>query len=169
MFRTICWCSIWNFSLVGYKANYFNLNNARRGSLDSTKIALTEARNSLRKDAPDSAKFLIGLNIKVDYAADIKNLPVRYNQPLKVKSSIYKLAIYFDENDHIVGGKWISRAKPSYVWGPDRIPAGPFDKYLPTFDGKPQTLKQITQYIIESSAKMMPLREIIFYLADKSN
>jgi hypothetical protein len=160
---------IWNFGFMNYKTTYYNLSTGKEGLYMEARIPRTSAPQSYALAGPSSAVYVIGVKYSITYIDEVNAKHITTGQNRKEKTSDYTMALYMDANDKIVGGVWSSRAKPSYLWGPDKIPEGPFDKYLPTFLGSSQTLRSISDYAAQSSAQYLPLRSIVYYLTNISN
>ena len=159
---------IWNFGAVSYEMKYYNLNTGKEGLYTDSKIAVNQSRPDIASAASEGATNVIGVKMTISYAKDYRAKHTTPAQTMKEDKSNYSMAIYVDDKDLIKGGVWLSRAKPSYVWGPKSIPNGPYDKYLPTFAGGINRLNSITEYAKKSSAQYLPLRSIVYYLASMS-
>jgi hypothetical protein len=160
---------IWNFGFMSYKTTYYNLKTGKEGLYLDCRLPRTEAPQMYALAGPAESAYVIGVKYTITYASNINAKHITTGQNREEKTSDYTMAIYMDAKDKIVGGVWSSRAKPSYLWGPDKIPEGPFDKYLPTFFGSSATLRSITEYAVQSSAQYLPLRSIVYYLTNISN
>jgi hypothetical protein len=164
---------IWNFGLSNYTIKYSNVITREEGIYSQSKVTLDQARsgNSFSKQlasfAPQGAAYIVGVKITVGYANFITAKHVDVAPPRQIKTYEFTLALYLDERNQIIHGVWTSRKKPSYIWGPDphKLVTGPFDKDVPVFGGSVSQLKRITETAAKSSAQLMPLRSIVYYLA----
>jgi hypothetical protein len=167
---------IWNFALSGYDAKYLNLITNKEGNYNKTRLTLNEAKfggnftTSLAKSAPKTTNYIVGVNLKVEYIDFITARHVNASPPRRVRSYDFSLALFLDKRNQIISGVWTSRKKPSYVWGPDpqKTYKGPYDDRVPTFKGTVEELNRISKIAIKSSEKLLPLKSIVYYLANKS-
>jgi hypothetical protein len=158
---------IWNYGAIGYKAVYYNVVTGKQGAYSDSRIPKSSSGNFSNLGSAQGV-YVLGVKFTIIYANTVNLKHIKSGQTMTEKTSDYSFALYLDIKESIVGSVWTSRSKPSYVWGPDKIPEGPFDKYLPSFGGSIATLNNITKYTAQSSAQYLPLRSIVYYLARMS-
>jgi hypothetical protein len=159
---------IWNYGAISYSASYYNVINNQFGSYINSRLPKMSA-GQFGAIASARSAYVVGVRLSVHYANTINMKFTSVGQNMIEKTSTYTFALYLDLQENIIGSVWTSKAKPSYVWGPDTIPTGPFDNHLPNFGGSIATLRAISSIAARSSAQYLPLRSIVYYLANMSN
>lgn len=110
---------IWNQPVSSYSYTYFHPITGKTGSLQTSKILLSEFQKDLFAPyrAPQT-RFVVGIEMTLTFIyekrPDLKDTDSRDTDV--VRTPIYKYDLELDETGKIIGGEWWSRIHPDVLW-----------------------------------------------------
>jgi len=162
-----------------HKFQYFNvLTNSYASSALAAKVRFSSIPassdsffNFVSRNAAKGTQWIVGVVATVIYISE--NLPEQTTAERidNTTTVVYKYELELDGNYNIIGGQWYSNFHPNFVWkvhSPNDA-SGPYDQYVPSFDGSVQSLQSLAEYAKnQSAANNQPLRAIVKYLLEQS-
>lgn len=168
---------IWNEPIKSYEFRFYNpITGDFFPDIASAKISMDYVRGStdswlqyFAANADAKATQAIGVFMKITYTqlSDITDL--RHDETTADdtdKTEEFDSVLGLDAGNNIVGGDWKFKSHPNFIWyfDPTEPIEGVADKDVPFFGGSPDTLREITKFAKEGSAKGQPLRAIVDFL-----
>lgn len=160
---------VWNYPVKSYKFTYFNVFNEEESSnfRKVTELFTKEARFKKSGRRHENTYAIVGVKAEVTYAdmRDAHNLEIDGTEQDKNLVKTYYYDLELDRNYNILGGEWIGKIRPDFIWAPNDIayPLSSVEKKT-----KPVTQTEITQAAQVASQVGQPLSMIVEKLFELS-
>jgi len=173
---------IWNQPVYGYNFTFFHPLTLEQGLLHESRVEysvllenknekLTDLYKFLKRKSGPNAKYIVGLNMTVDFI--FENPPVFGEKriPDRTVNKTYVFFVELDQQENIVGGEWVSNRHPIFIWNPAEGAqiVGRGDDLVTKFDGTVEELKQLTESARKVSKTNTVLKAIMKYFVAKSS
>lgn len=114
---------VWNAPITGYRYLYFN--PITKDVPRYMKDAVVDIRHYRRRDPharhrSDRAKYVVGVSATIDYATETWATAKETDSPADDNHNrvVYLYDLELDENFNIIGGEWLKRQHPDFLWVP---------------------------------------------------
>jgi len=148
---------VWNQPAYSHSLRYFNvLTGYYTSSSSDAMVNFSSVASSTdsflnfvyRYADKTNTKYVIGVVATVIYISE--NSPQQTNTIFaENKTTVtYQYELELDSQYNIIGGQWYTNFHTNFVWKV-HTPAnatGPYDQYVPSFDGSVQSLKKLSTY-----------------------
>ncbi|MDA8793851.1 hypothetical protein N9N67_11435 [Bacteriovoracaceae bacterium] len=115
--------AVWNYAIHSYKMKFFNpVTNEMVESFKKAVVPLfnLEQTNKLLKNRAKQARYIIGVELTVDYADDdnpsLAEIDSEENDVINTKIIRYDLEL--DQKLNLIGGEYRSALRPDFAWIP---------------------------------------------------
>lgn len=165
---------VWNQPVYSYRIKYFDVNSGEETTLDQGIKELSLIEDSYRKYRHPKAKYIVGVNIEVDYSVEIvpsqRDVYIFENE---INTAYYYYDLELDKNFNIIGGEWHQRDHPDFLWTPavNSKPLTSSDYYLLSekkWNLKRPLSQRIKQHALREAKSGKPLYYIINSLNELS-
>lgn len=114
---------VWNYPIKSYKFTYFNVFNSKKESLDFKQVMeIFDRPGRFEKghSRSENTYAIVGVEAEVTYAnmRDAHMLETDGKEQDKDLVKKYYYDLELDSNFNILGGAWIGKIMPDFIWAP---------------------------------------------------
>lgn len=108
---------VWNFSVISYKATYFNPQTFQQ--TDNLKAAVIPVKkytiDKFKQHRAPGTAYVVGVTMDVTYMNEVSPNHKVQTKP-GTKTARYTYDLELDAGYNVIGGEWYTRAHPDFLW-----------------------------------------------------